>query len=177
MTTKPLSIAIVWIPLLFASVSLILKACSLLKQNPQKTNVITKIPHNLIISFGVILKISPTIKPEYCKNAPFLARIARPTAVPSEENTEITVSVDKVFLRLIQFNKKANAIANTIIEILVSDTPRITPIAIPVKAECPSASEKNAILLFTIIVPKIPNNGVIMSMASNAFFIKSYCIN
>ena len=49
-----------------------------------------------------------------------------------------------------------------------------TPTAIPVKAECPSASEKNAILLLTIIVPRIPNNGVMIRTATNALTIKSY---
>ena len=44
--------------------------------------------------------------------------------------------------------------------------------AIPVKAEWPNASEKNAILLFTTIVPKTANIGEINIMAINAFFIK-----
>lgn len=40
-----------------------------------------------------------------------------------------------------------------------------------------SASEKKAILLFTIIVPKIANIGDIKTTAINAFFINSYDIN
>lgn len=51
--------------------------------------------------------------------------------------------------------------------------PSITPMAIPVNALCPRASEKNAILLFTAIVPSIPNNGVTSRTAIKAFFIKS----
>ena len=66
--------------------------------------------------------------------------------------------------------------ANTTIDIFVSEIPSIMPIAIPVNAECPKASEKNASLLFTIIVPKIPNSGVMINIAINAFFIKSYDI-
>ena len=54
--------------------------------------------------------------------------------------------------------------------------PKIVPIATPVIAECPRASEKKAMRLFTIIVPNIPNSGVIMRIASIAFFIKSYSI-
>ena len=54
---------------------------------------------------------------------------------------------------------------------LIFDIPSNIPIAIPVKAECPNASEKNAILLFTIIVPNIAKIGVINSIANNAFFI------
>ena len=51
------------------------------------------------------------------------------------------------------------------------------PIAIPQIAECPSASEKNAILLFTIIVPKIANIGDTNIIAIKAFFINVYLIN
>ena len=50
-----------------------------------------------------------------------------------------------------------------------------TPMAIPVKAECPNASEKNAILRVTIIVPIKPNKGAIIKIAANANFIKSNC--
>ena len=56
----------------------------------------------------------------------------------------------------------------------VSGIPHTTPTAIPVRAECPNASEKNAILLLTIIVPRMPNSGVIIRTARNAFLIKSY---
>ena len=48
-------------------------------------------------------------------------------------------------------------------------------ILLDVKAECPKASEKNAILLFTIIVPKIAKIGEIKIMAITiklTFFIK-----
>lgn len=40
-----------------------------------------------------------------------------------------------------------------------------------------SASEKKAILLFTIIVPKIANIGDIKITAIKAFFMNSYDIN
>ena len=63
---------------------------------------------------------------------------------------------------------------NTTIVILVSATPKMTPNAIPVNAECPNASEKNAILRLTIIVPNIPNSGVMINMATNAFLINPY---
>ena len=68
----------------------------------------------------------------------------------------------------------ANIIAYKIIDMLVSDMPKIVPTAIPVKAEWPKASEKKAILLLITIVPRIPNKGVIMIIASSAFFIKLY---
>ena len=52
--------------------------------------------------------------------------------------------------------------------------PNNTPIAIPVSAEWPNASEKNAIFLFTIIVPIIANIGADNNIAINAFFINVY---
>ena len=55
--------------------------------------------------------------------------------------------------------------------------PSTIPMAIPVNAECPSASEKKAILLFTIIVPNMAKIGEIKIMARKAFFIKAYSIN
>ena len=48
-------------------------------------------------------------------------------------------------LLFILLRRSANKTANTIMDIFVSETPKTTPIAIPVSAECPSASEKNAI--------------------------------
>jgi hypothetical protein len=43
------------------------------------------------------------------------------------------------------------------------------PIAMPVKAECPSPSAKKAILLDTTIVENNPKSGVINNMPINAF--------
>ena len=49
--------------------------------------------------------------------------------------------------------------------------PSTTPMAMPVSALWPSASEKNAILLSTAIVPSMPNSGVMSRIASSAFFM------
>ena len=54
-----------------------------------------------------------------------------------------------------------------------SDKPHKAPMAIPVKAEWPSASEKKDIRLWTTIVDSRPNRGVMTSTASRAFFIKN----
>ena len=70
-------------------------------------------------------------------------------------------------------NAALNTTANNIIEIFIFDIPKTIPNAIPVNAECPNASEKNAILLFTIIVPKIANTGVTKIIAISAFFINA----
>ena len=75
---------------------------------------------------------------------------------------------------LIWLRSKAKAIANTHMERLVSSIPNTTPMAMPVRAECPKASEKKAIFRFTIMVPIIPNKGVMISTARKAYFIKSY---
>ena len=45
----------------------------------------------------------------------------------------------------------------------------------PVSAECPSASEKNAMPLLTTSVPSRANSGIISSTATKALRIKSYC--
>ncbi|CVI72390.1 hypothetical protein BN3660_02575 [Eubacteriaceae bacterium CHKCI004] len=99
---------------------------------------------------------------------------ASPTARPQEANTLMTVSAPALPRYLIQFKSRANKIPKRIMDRVVSVMPSITPRAIPVMAEWPRASEKNAILLFTIIVPSSPNRGVISSTAASAFFINSY---
>ena len=74
----------------------------------------------------------------------------------------------------IQFKKRAKRMPNTIMEIVVSMTPSTTPMAIPVIAECPRASEKKAIRLLTIIVPSRPKSGVMRMTARKACRINSY---
>ena len=88
-TTKTLSIPIEFIFLLFASVSLILIACSLLKPILQNINVTINTNIKSTISFGVILNISPTNKLEYFEKLPPLDKITNPNAVLKEEKTEI----------------------------------------------------------------------------------------
>ena len=121
-----------------------------------------------------MLKISPTSNAEYLLKLPPFDKIASPSAILAEEKTEISVSVDAVLFSAILFKSSANTIAKRIIESVVSFIPSTAPIAIPVNAECPNESEKNAIFLFTIIVPRIPNNGVMIRTANSAFFIKPY---
>jgi hypothetical protein len=171
-TENKFSITLIFTPLLLAKLEFKLKECNLLKHVAKNTSVTAKMITNNPISFGVILNTSPTNKEEYFEKLPPLDNITRPIAVLVEENTEIIVSVDAVLFLLIKLSNNANTTANAMVEMFVSPIPRITPIAIPVKTEWPNASEKNASLLFTIIVPNIPNNGVITKTANNAFFIK-----
>ena len=51
--------------------------------------------------------------------------------------------------------------------------PQIQPMAMPVKAECPRASEKKLIRPVTIMVERMPNSGAISNIASNAFRMNS----
>ena len=95
--------------------------------------------------------------------------------VVDDENTPIIVSTEAVFAFFTFIIAIVNNIEKPNIAISVLSIPSITPTAIPVNAEWPNASEKNAILLFTTIVPNIPNIGVTRSTPSKAFFIKSYC--
>jgi len=120
-----------------------------------------------------MLRTSPTSMLEYLLKFPPFDNIARPIATEHDENTEIIVSVDAIFMLPILLRSSAKMIAKITIDKDVSPTPNTTPTAIPVNAECPSASEKYAIFLLTIIVPIIPNKGVIMSTAIRAFLIKS----
>jgi hypothetical protein len=174
-TLKQSSKRLVLIFLLRARDVLIPDAWILLKQRNQKIRVAIKITIKKRISLKPMLKISPTSNPVYFEKLPPRDKITSPIDMLREEKTEITVSVETVFLRFILFNNMANAIANISIAILVSARPNKVPIATPVSAECPKASEKKAILLFTIIVPRIPNKGVIIRIARRAFFIKLYC--
>ena len=118
-----------------------------------------------------MLSTSPTSILEYLLKLPPFDSIARPIATEHDENTDIMVSVDAVFRLPILFKRSANTIANITMASEVSAMPHTTPTAIP---ECPSASEKYAIFLFTIMVPIMPKSGVMMSTAIRAFLIKSY---
>ena len=53
-----------------------------------------------------------------------------------------------------------------------STKPKMAPMAMPVKAEWPRASEKKDIRLVTTMVDSSPNRGEMTSTASRAFFIK-----
>jgi hypothetical protein len=74
---------------------------SLLKKKNQYNSVnINTIPNNLI-SCAEMLNISPSNRLEYLEKFPPFDKNTSPIAMLKEENTEINVSVDSVFLRLI----------------------------------------------------------------------------
>ena len=74
---------------------------SLLKKRNQYIREITKIIHSKPISLVVMLRMSPKSNPEYLEKLPPLESISRPIDILNEENTDITVSVDRVLLRFI----------------------------------------------------------------------------
>ena len=90
-----------------------------------------------------------------------------PRAIAVDEKTPIIVSVEIEFFFSIHQIPIANMIPKIIIDVN-SSILKIMPNAIPVNAECPNASEKKDNLLFTIIVPIIPNKGAIIINANNA---------
>ena len=80
----------------------------------------------------------------------------------------IAVSEDKPPRRRTQAMAKVRTRAKPIIDHMGSARPRITPMAMPVKAACPTASEKKAMRLATTTVPSAPSKGEMRSTASKA---------
>ena len=68
--------------------------------------------------------------------------------------------------------RTANTTANITAAQVGSAKPHRAPMAIPVKAEWPRASEKKDMRLWTTMVERMPNRGEMTSTASRAFFIK-----
>ncbi|OPZ84270.1 MAG: hypothetical protein BWY74_04247 [Firmicutes bacterium ADurb.Bin419] len=96
----------------------------------------------------------------------------KPPDIAIEENTPIVVSVDVLLLFFTIVISIENTMEKQTAESTGFKMPNMLPIATPVNAPWPNASEKKAILLLTIIVPSIPKIGEIIRMASNAFFMK-----
>ena len=96
-----------------------------------------------------------------------------PRATAVEENTPITVSLDMWALRCTTLNSSANTMAKSTAQGVGARAPASVPTAMPVKALCPSASEKKLILLVTTMGESRPNRGVITNTAKKAFFINS----
>ena len=69
---------------------------------------------------------------------------------------------------------RAKIIEKTINDASGEVEPNSTPIAIPLKAPCPSESEKNAIRFDTTIVESRPKSGVTSKIAINPFIINWY---
>jgi hypothetical protein len=92
----------------------------------------------------------------------------------------MTVSLARAVRRRTKVNSRAKTTANSTANHMGSapaksftDAPSRVPMAMPVKAEWPSASEKKDMRLSTTMVDSRPNRGEMTSTASRAFFIKN----
>ena len=170
---KSISILNTGIRLLFARDLFILIITSGLNNTIQKIRTAINTPSKIVISDGVILKRSPIKKDEYFANPPPLERITVPMATDADEKTPIIVSVEDVLFLFTKEIATAKSSEKRIIAQRGFPIPKTTPIAIPVKVECPIASEKKAILLLTTIVLSSPNVGATNKIAKKAFFINT----
>ena len=122
---------------------------------------------------GSTERISPMSRAlNLVKERPPRVEIKIPRATAVEENTPITVSLARAERRRTQLKSRANTTAKSTAAQVGSLKPQMAPIAIPVKAEWPRASEKKDMRLCTTIVERIPKSGEMTSTASRAFFIK-----
>ena len=94
-----------------------------------------------------------------------------PSATAVEEKTPMIVSADCRERLRTNENNSANAAARATAQTVGCSEPHRTPMAMPVKPECPSASEKKLIRPVTIMVESRPNSGARMQTASSAFFM------
>ena len=109
------------------------------------------------------------------KDRPFIVDRKIPSATAVEENTPMTVSLARADRRRTRLNSRAKTTAKITAARVGRSKPQMAPMAMPVKAEWPRASEKKDIRLWTTIVDRIPNRGVMTSTASRACFIKYIC--
>ena len=145
-----------------------------LKEVTHSTTSRARITARSAISLGATLRMSPMSRVlNLVKLCPPRVLRKMPSATAAEEKTLMAVSLAmRVFCRT-----RVNSRAMTTAKITAAQVgwlrPHRAPMAMPVKAECPRASEKKAIRLSTTIVDRRPNRGVMTSTASRAFFMKS----
>ena len=106
------------------------------------------------------------------KLPPPIVAMKMPRATAVDEKTPMIVSADWLERLRTNENSSANATASPTAHQIGSAAPQSTPMAIPVKPEWPSASEKKLILPVTIIVESRPKSGAMTMTASSAFFMK-----
>ena len=111
----------------------------------------------------------------FVKLPPSKVAMKMPKATAVLENTPIRVSAAWLLRLRTKENSSANATENNTAAQMGAPIPQILPMAIPVKAECPSASEKKLIRPVTTMVERMPKSGAISRTARSAFFIKSHC--
>ena len=126
------------------------------------------------ISPGATLRMSPMRRLlNLVKLCPPRVLRKMPRATAAEEKTLMAVSLAMwVFWRM-RVKSRAMTTAKTTAAPTGSARPHRAPMAMPVKAEWPRASEKKAMRLSTTMVDSRPKRGVTTSTASRAFFMKS----
>ena len=95
-----------------------------------------------------------------------------PSATAVEEKTPMTVSLASRVRRRTKLKSRAKTREKRTAAQVGSEKPQRAPMAMPVKAEWPRASEKKDIRLWTTMVDRMPNRGEMTSTASRAFFMK-----
>lgn len=95
-----------------------------------------------------------------------------PRAMAVEEKTPMTVSLAILLFCCTRVNSRAKTTDSATAHQVLSARPQSAPMAMPVKAEWPRASEKKAIRCSTTMVLNSANRGEMTRMASRAFFIK-----
>ena len=127
------------------------------------------------ISMGEMDSTSPMrYRLYFVKLPPPRVAAKMPSATAVLENTPMRVSADWLLRLRTKENSREKARLNRTAAPRGIDIPAMQPMAMPVKAEWPRASEKKLIRPVTIMVERIPNRGAISSRASRAFFMKSH---
>ena len=96
-----------------------------------------------------------------------------PRATAAEEKTLMAVSLAMWVFWRTRVKSRAMTTAKTTAAPTGRVRPQRAPMAMPVKAEWPRASEKKAMRLSTTMVESRPKRGVTTRTARSAFFIKS----
>ena len=146
-----------------------------MENSTHSTRTATNVSASIPISPGETDKMSPMRYLLYLVKLP-PPRVATkmPRATALLEKTPMRVSAAWLERLLTKENSSAKTTLNRMAAQMGAAMPQMAPMAMPVKAECPRASEKKLIRPVTIIVDIRPNRGAISSSASRAFFIKSH---
>ena len=96
-----------------------------------------------------------------------------PRATAAEEKTLMAVSLAMLVCWRTRVNSRAITRENTTAAPTGWVKPHRAPMAMPVKAECPRASEKKAMRLSTTMVESRPKRGVTTRTANRACFMKN----
>ena len=147
-TEKTVSCQNTFTPRLSAKAGWTAESISWLKETPHRTSTTSRIPASRAIFSGSTERMSPMSRLlNLVKERPPSVERKMPRATAVEENTPITVSLARAERRRTRLNSRANTTAKSTAAQVGSLKPQMAPMAMPVKAECPKASEKKDIRL------------------------------